>query len=606
MQPILKVNLTDRTISQIFPPDEWTRDYLGGASLAARLLYDEITPEVDPLSSDSVLLFLNGPLSGTAGPATGRTVVCGKSPATGLWAESHIGGFWGTELRKSGYDGIWVTGKSQAPVVLDINDDLIRILDGSGLWGMDTYEVQTRAKEMVGRLSARVAGIGIAGENLVNCACILSDHGRVAGRTGLGAVMGAKKLKAIVVSGSNTIPVKNPEIYKRLRSKVNRELIKSAVSQTARELGTAGVSDYMDYLGSMPKKYFSRGEMPGTEAFSGAKIAERYLTGVKACHACVIACGREIRVKPGDRVQKGPEYETLVGFGPNLWIDDPEFTFRMNQLCDRYGMDTITVSNTIGLAMSLYDEGLLSADETGGLEIEWGKQEAVEELVHLTAIRERFGKEIAKGSKALEEKYGRSGMAIQVNGLELAYHDPRGLSGMALVYVTSPRGACHNQSDYYLVDIGQAEEKLGMVYFDRQAGAEKAANVAIHQNWRAFTNSLIVCIFGNVSITSMVELVNAACGRDLNVVDCLRIGERGWNLKRVINNRLGLRRENDRLPKSLLNTLQDGGAEGYEIDFQPMLRAYYEARDWDWETGFPSTDKLKELGLGFVVKDLLA
>jgi aldehyde:ferredoxin oxidoreductase len=603
MQPILKIDLTAQQISDFTLPEEWIRDYLGGASLAARLLYDEITPGLDPLSKEAVLLFLNGPLSGTNGPTTGRTVVCAKSPATGLWAESNIGGFWGTELRKAGYSGLWLVGAAESPVIVDIHDERVEILSAEGLWGLDTYQVQEAVGDLVGRKSVKVAGIGIAGENQVNCACILSDHGRVAGRTGLGAVMGSKNLKAIAITGTGKVPVKNFNEYRKLRGQVNRELRSNIYTQTVREMGTAAASDYFDYLGSFPKKGFTKGVMPGTENFSGALLAEKYLVGVKACHGCVVACGREVQVNGGEK-QKGPEYETLVGFGPNLWIDDPEFTFRMSELCDKFGMDTISVSNAIGFAMRLYEDSLISENETGGLILEWGNREAVEELVHQVASKNGFGTIVGKGAKALEESYGNPGMAAQVNGLEMAYHDPRGLSGMALVYTTSPRGACHNQSDYFLVEIGQAEETLGMRFYDRHAGAEKAGNVAIHQNWRAFTNSVIMCIFGNVSPQDLVDLVSVACDREFTIEECLKIGERGWNLKRVINNRLGLSRENDKLPKSLLDPLPDGGAADYKIDLEGMLQAYYQAREWDWETGYPSEEKLTTLGLGFVIPDL--
>ncbi|MFN2144362.1 MAG: aldehyde ferredoxin oxidoreductase family protein, partial [Anaerolineales bacterium] len=495
-----------------------------------------------------------------------------------------------------------IFGKADVPVLIDIFDEEVAILPADDLWGLDTYQIQKAAKEKVERKSVRVAGIGVAGENQINCACILSDHGRVAGRTGLGAVMGAKNLKAISLSGTKKIPVENPQEYNDLRSQSNRGLRESAVSQTMREMGTASVSDYMDYLGSMPKKGFTRGTMPGSENYSGALLAEKYLASVKACQGCVIACGREFKVS--GKTQKGPEYETLVGFGPNLWVDEPEFTFKMNELCDLYGMDTISVSNTIGLAMRLFEEGLIGLEETGGLALEWGNQDAVEALVHLVGRKEGFGELVGRGSKALEETYGRPGMAIQVNGLEVAYHDPRALSGMALVYATSPRGACHNQSDYYLVEIGQAEEDLGMEFFERQAGAEKARNVVIQQNWRTFTNSVIICIFGIVSPQELVDLVNLATDREMTIEEYLTLGERGWNLKRVINNRLGLRREDDKLPKSLLEPLPDGGAADFEIDLESMLKAYYHERCWDWETGFPTKVLLTSLGLDFAIPEL--
>jgi aldehyde:ferredoxin oxidoreductase len=276
----------------------------------------------------------------------------------------------------------------------------------------------------------------------------------------------------------------------------------------------------------------------------------------------------------------------------------------MGELCDRYGMDTISMSGTIGLAFHLFEMGKITRQDTGGLELGFGHAEVVEKLVHMTARREGFGDCMADGARALGRHFGAEEEAVQVNGLEVAYHDPRGASGMALVYATSPRGACHNQSDYFMIDIGGTDDEAGIEYFSRHDGAEKAANVARHQDWRTVFNALVMCIFANVSPSTQVDLINAACGLDWDVDEMLRCGERGWNLKRAINHRMGLTRENDRLPKALLEPLGEGGAEGYVIPFDEMLAAYYAARGWDPETGRPTKEKLESLGLGDVAKDL--
>jgi aldehyde:ferredoxin oxidoreductase len=307
-----------------------------------------------------------------------------------------------------------------------------------------------------------------------------------------------------------------------------------------------------------------------------------------------------VRLEDGER-RKGPEYETLVGFGPNLWLDDPAFATRMGELCDRFGIDTISLSNTIGLAIKLYDQGLITEGDTGGLKLDWGDPTTVERLVTLACYRQGFGLYLTEGARALGRRFGVEDEAVQINGLEVPYHDPRGGSGMALSYATSPRGACHNQSDYFMVEIGQAESSLGIKYLSRHAGAEKAGSVAIHQNWRTLFNSLVLCYFANVSPESMVPLINAACGENYSLEDILRVGERGWNLKRAINVRLGLRPENDRLPKDLLLPHPPGGGtEGYIPPFTEMLLAYYEAREWDPQTGMPTVDKVSALGLEFV------
>jgi aldehyde:ferredoxin oxidoreductase len=602
LQPILKINLTTKETSEYIVPEEWQRDYLGGASLAARLLYSSLTRDLDPFSEGAPLLFLNGPLSGTVGPTVGRFVVCGKSPLTGLWAESNCGGFWGPELRFAGYDGIWITGRAERPVYLWLNRGRLEVRDAAHLWGQDTYAVQESIKKECGVAGMHVAGVGPAAEHGVLFAGIFCDHGRTAGRTGLGAVMAAKNLKAIAVKGNAKIPLADVETYNTLRSAANRALKSENETHVLHDLGTAGVADYADYLGSMPKKYYTLGEVDFVDKVSGSTMAETILTGTSACHGCVIACGRVVNL--GEGKQKGPEYETVVGFGPSLMIRDLAAVTRLGDLCDRYGMDVITTSGTIGLSMLLFERGVITEKDTGGLALNWGDEALVANLIEMTAKCEGFGELLAQGSRRLGRHFGAEEDAIQVNGLELAYHDPRAVSGMALTYATSPRGACHNQSDYFFVEWGQVDESVGLQFFDRQAGAEKAGNVAIHQNWRTVYNSLVMCIFANVPPQTQADLINAACGYHLSIADMMKLGERGWTLKRAINNRLGLTRANDKLPKGLLEPYKEGGAAGYVIPIAEMLEAYYEARNWDKVSGKPSKEKMLELGLDDIARDL--
>lgn len=605
MQPILKIDLSSGKIETFIVPTEFERDYLGGSALAARLLWDSLTRELDPLSPESPLLVLNGPLSGTAGPTVGRFVVCGKSPATGLWAESNCGGFFGPELRMAGWDGLWITGKAEKPVYLSIRDSKVEIRDADLLWGKDTYEVQeaiqqeNRQNGIAG--TTRVLGIGVAGEQMLPFALLLCDHGRVAGRTGLGAVMGSKNLKAIAVKGTGKVPVLDAEAYGPRRAEANRALKNDPLTSVLSSLGSAGAADYLDYLGEQPKKYFSAGVLEGSDKISGASVTESILVGKAACHACVIACGRVVRLEDGEK-RKGPEYETLVGFGPNLGLTSPVTATRLGELCDRYGIDTISTSGVIGLAFRLWELGLIGEQDTGGLRLEWGNAEAAEQLIHQTVRREGLGQYLALGTRKMAAHFGAPDEAIQVNGLEVAYHDPRGASGMAIVYATSPRGACHNQSDYFLADIGQVDASLGLQFFDRHAGAEKATNVARHQDFRTVNNALVLCVFANVSPEIMLGLVNAACGFDWTLADLLRCGERAWNLKRLINLKLGLTRASDTLPKPLLRAYAEGGAAGFVIPFDEMMAAYYLARGWDAETGIPTTAKLSELSLNWVAK----
>ncbi len=602
MQPILTIDLTSQNIGRVEVLKEWEQDYLGGASLAARMLYEYLVPELDPLSPQAPLLFLNGPLSGTTGPAVGRYVVCGRSPATNLWGESNCGGFWGVELRKTGFDGLLITGRSSEPTYLWILDGEVHFRSAIHLWGKETYPTQEAILQELGIPGTRVSCIGPAGEVNLPFALILSDHGRVAGRTGMGAIMGSKNLKAIAVRGTGSIPLHDVERYKRLRSQINRELKEDPVSQVARDLGTASVADYFDYLMLLPKQYFTRGKSSGDLNISGVNIKNTILTGISACHGCVIACGRVVNL--GDGVdRKGAEYETMAGFGPNLLIDDPLRVTRFGEICDRYGMDSISLGNIIGLAMLMYDKGLIDIYDTDGISLEWGDADAVEELIHKTVKKKGFGAYLALGARELARQFGAEEIAVQVNGLEVAFHDPRGASGMALVHATSPRGACHNQSDYYLVEVGQVYSSLGMTYYPPRSGAEKVINVVRHQDWRTIFNSLVICIFANLPPEVLVELVNAGVGAEFSVEEMLQIGERGWNLKRVINNRLGLTRKNDKLPKGLLVPYEDDPT-GYVPDFTVMLEAYYNIRDWDAKSGYPRPEKLSALKLDWVLSDL--
>lgn len=602
MQPLLTIDLSTGEKEILEVPASWERQYLGGASLAARLLYDYLSPDIDPLAPESPLLFLTGPLSGTSGPAVGRFTICARSPATGLWGESNCGGFWGVQLRKTGYDGLLIRGKAISPVYLSLTDDQIEIKEARHLWGLETYQTQTAIQAELGSNAVSVATIGPSGENLVPYSLILCDHGCVAGRTGMGAIMGSKNLKAIAVKGNKKIPIAYPDRYHFIRSEVNRELKDDPVSQVARELGTASVADYFDYLKEMPKKYFQRSTLDGELSISGTNVKNTILSGVSTCHACVIACGRIIKLS--DEIKrKGPEYETLVGFGPNLLIDDLEKIALLGETCDRLGLDSISMSNVIGLAFKLFESGMISLDETDRLTLEWGNSETVKALIYKTARRDGFGDLLARGARSLAKYCGSEDEAVQVNGLEVAYHDPRGASGMALVYATSPRGACHNQSDYFLVEIGQCYPTLSLEYYSPTGGAEKATNVAKHQDWRTLFNSLVMCFFANVPPETVLELINAATNVEWSFEDMLKAGERAWNLKRVINHRLGLTRESDTLPKALLKPYLDDpqGSEGFTPNFTEMLAAYYNVRGWDPATGFPNPGKLIELDLKWTI-----
>jgi len=593
---VFEVDLTRGTVHTHSLPEETNRRYVGGSMLAAYLLYDRLDTELDPLSPQAPLAFVTGPLTGTSGPAVGRSVVCAKSPATLAWGESNIGGHIGPQLRRAGVDALIITGRAKAPVYLWIEDGQVEIKPAVHLWGQaDTYTAQERIKQELSCSAAHVACIGRAGEQQLPFAVILCDHGRIAGRTGMGAVMGSKNLKALAVHGSGQLPIVQPEAFSTLRSSLNRALREDVVTTGMREFGTAGASDMFDYFGMMPKKYYSRGTLENVDRISGPSMSETILSGVSTCHGCVIACGRKVRLEDGVE-RKGPEYETLVGFGPNLGSTDMPAITRLGELCDRYGMDTISLANTIGLAFLMYERGLLTEADCGG-PLEWGDSQAVERLVHQTIEREGLGELLSGGALALARAFGVEELAVQVKGLETPYHDPRGATGVALSYATSPRGACHNQSHYYMVEIGQTMEAIGVERFDRLAGSEKSPNVVRHQDWLTVQNSLVLCIFANVPHESICQLLNHATGWDYSLEELVESGERGWNLKHLLNARLGFDASHDRLPKGLLEPLEDGSSAGFAVPFEAMLQAYYSARGWDPISGEAEPATLARLGL---------
>jgi aldehyde:ferredoxin oxidoreductase len=597
---ILRVNLATGELRDEPLNEEYVRDYIGGSGLGVRYLWDRVGPDTDPLGPDNPLLFLTGPLTGTGGPSVGRFAVCARSPATGLWGESNCGGFWGPELRFAGYDGLLITGRANEPVYLWIHDGRAELRDASHLWGQtDTYAAQEIIRDEMNQPRARVMAIGPAGERVIPLANVITGQGRAAGRTGMGAVMGSKNLKAIAARGTGRPPLADPERYRELRRRANRELKDHFRSVGMRMGGTASGAEYLDMLGSMTARYFTQGGFPAVGQVSGAAMAETILTGTSTCHGCVIGCGRRVQISDGPEID-GPEYETICGFGPQLLIDDLSAIVHLGHLCDRYGLDTISASGVIALAFYLFDQGVIGPQDTGGLELAWGDAKAAVRLLEMLARKEGFGSLLARGSLVLARHFGVEELAVQVNGLEVPYHDPRAFSSMSLVYVTSPRGACHNQGDYYMVEFGQTDDELGIPLLGNRQEEGKAVHVAVHQDWRSVCNSLVLCIFAAVPVSDAVALLNAATGREWDIAETLRAGRRIWNLKRALNCRLGLTRSSERLPKLLLQSLE-GPTEGYVPDLEVMLREYYAVRGWDPETGWPTRETLEELGLAFAV-----
>lgn len=599
---LLYVDLTSRTLREEPLNTTWARQFVGSSGLAARYLFEMTHGDTDPLGPDNPLIMMTGPLTGTRTPSSSRHSFCARSPLTNLWGEANMGGFTGHELRRAGYDGIIITGRAETPVYLWVTADRPpELREASQLWGLETYQTEERIKAECADPHTQVACIGPAGENLVRFASIM-NNGRAAGRTGMGAVMGSKRLKAIAIRGQGPVEIADKERFNAAAKRALGQVQQDMAVLILKEMGTAGGLEFFDMIGAVPARYWSRGQFPGALKLSGASMLETIRTGSSGCWGCWVQCGSEVEVNDGARpVPKtdGPEYETALSLGSNLLIDDLKAVAHFDLLCDSLGLDTISTGGVIGLAFFLYHhEGLSSAD-FDGLELEWGDPEVVAELINKIARREGCGDFLAEGSRAVERRYRLSGLAVQVNGLDPGMHDPRAMSGMSLVYLTSPRGACHNKGDFYFVEAGHFFPELDIEVDDRRAEAGKAPLVARHQNYRTLIDASGSCAFVNVPLEEMVELFRAAwADDDVTLEELITAGERIFNLKRLLNLRFGLiPRRDEVFPLLWTIPLEEGGTEGYVPNWRAMLRAYYAYRDWDWETGRPSAAKLAALNL---------
>lgn len=601
---IINVDLNKNTISIQKLEEDLFRNYLGGSGLAAKLLYDELQPNLSPLHPNSPLLFFSGLLTGTSIPTASKLSVCAKSPLTGIWNESTVGGKWGAELKFCGYEGIIVTGKAEKPVYLYITPEEIKIEDGKEIWGQDTYCTSQSLKEKHGP-EIKIASIGQAGENLVNISSIVIDapHYRLAGRGGLGAVMGSKNLKAIIVKGNLKPETKNPLALKEIL-KADRQNIRH-YTEGLHKLGTAGSVEAREYTGDLPIKNFARSRWQGASKITGQVIADTLFKKHYACFACPIACGKEVKIKTPPFVAHGPEYETVAAFGSLCLNDNLDSIVEANDLCNRYGIDTISLGISAAFAMEAYEKGLLNQKDFKGINLEWGNSQTIINLIHQVAKNEGPGKLLGQGVRSFSKKVGKNSeeFAIHVKGLELPLHDPRAYTGMALSYATANRGGCHLESLSYAIESGIPLEDLGYGEdnkLDPHTSNGKAELVIKLQNYMNVFNALGLCkflLFGRIGPTKVTEWLNHVTGWDLTPAELLTTGERLHNLKRIYNVRLGIDRKDDTLPPRLLYLARDDGmAAGVLPELDKMLEEYYHLRGWD-EKGIPTEKKLKELGL---------
>lgn len=608
---ILRVDLGRRAISIEEPSEKILQDYLGGSGLAAYYLYRETGRDTDPLGPENRLIFMTGPFAGTRIPCSGRHCVVARSPLTGIWGESDAGGYFGQALKRAGYDGIIIAGIASEPVYLWVSSQGVELRAAKHLWGMDTYEADSRLRAETHE-RAVVAVIGPAGENMVKIAAVMHDgkHGRAAGRTGLGAVMGSKNLKAIVARGDLQVPVAEPEELVRL----NREMILT-IRQNSRflgEYGTAGGIMTLEASGDMPIKNWRLGKWAPAAKLSGEVMRETIFTGSFRCGACVIGCGREVKIEKGRYAGvdgAGPEYETVCSLGTYCLIDDLEAVAMGNELCNRYGLDTISAGAAVAFAMEAYEKGLLTLADTGGVPLEWGDAGAMLELIRQmgvgTGLGKLLGQGVAEAARVLGPAAGE--LAVHVRGLELPAHDPRAFFSSALAYATSNRGACHLQALSHAMESSVAMPELGYPEIqDRFSIEGKGRLVASMQDLMAVYDSLKICKFvlwGGVKVNHLARWLNLVTGWDWDLQALCVTGERLFNLKRMYNIRCGSAGFADGLPKRILTLPRDqGGAANRLPDLAPMLEEYYRWRNWD-ETGRPRMDKLMELGLAGVCVD---
>jgi aldehyde:ferredoxin oxidoreductase len=611
---ILEVNLGNGKIETKSIKEEDQRKFLGGSGLAAKIFFNSFDPNVDPLSPKNPLIIMNGPVVGTQFPGTSRFAVCGKSPLTGIWGEGTCGGNFGPELKFAGIDGIVFKGASPTPIYLSIEDDRVELRDASDLWGMDNYSVTDFLKERHGKEKRpKILSIGPAGENLVKFAAICNDKGDFIGRVGMGALMGSKKLKALVVEGTKKVEVSHPDQYSALRKSLVTKSRDAMVAQSLRSMGSDAGMDLGMMTGDIPIKNWMVGEDFELSAnLGGPSLTEKYLTRNHACSFCPIACKRVVKVDDGPFKTEegpGPEYETCCSFGTLIMNYDLAGVIKANEWCNRYGMDTITCGATIAFAMEAFEKGLITKRETDGIDLTWGNITGAISLLHKIAKREGIGAVLSEGSREAAKRLGKSAeeFSVEVKGLEVPMHDPRGFHGMGLAYMTSIRGGCHlmhlalgvEQGISTYIEAGFQENYMG------QTSEGKAEMVKLCEDLGLPCNSLLICeyVAWTLSANDLVEMVRVTTGFDFTLKDLLACGERTWLLKRGLGNMMGVSMKDDRLPKRILTPLKEGAAAGSVPDVEKLLREYYEIRGLN-EDGRPKKEVLIKAGLEDLAKKL--
>jgi aldehyde:ferredoxin oxidoreductase len=586
---MLRVDLGMRSTKVEQIDEEILSLFLGGRGLGAYLVYTEVDPDIAPLDPENILAFCAGAMTGIRVPTGGRASMSTLSPLTGTIFDGNSGSQFGVRLKWAGYDALVISGRADTPVWLEVDEEGAQIHPADDLWGLEIPE----AVEQLKPPNSAVVSIGPAGENRVLFASIADESGRCYGRGGVGAVMGAKNLKAIRASGKARAAIADQEIADFVKYEAGK-MVKASprTSQGLPEFGTSVLVNLMNWYGVLPTNNFQIGEFEQSEKISGERLRDEFLTKRSACWSCPIGCKRITKTKK--EKGEGPEYESIYALGSSLGIDDFEIIIEANYLCNRLGMDTISCGATIACAMELVQRGALDS------ELAFGRADLLLDTVKDIAYRRGMGDQLAEGSKRLSARYGMPETSMQVKGLEMPAYDPRGMQGQGLLYATSNRGACHLRGNMLGPELLGAPKML-----DRHTPSGKAGILIVLQHTNAVIDSIGMCKFVNFAIGDdfFARLMTSITGREYEAQDLQLAGERIWNLERLYNLRVGFTHEDDTLPPRFLDEpLKEGGSAGHVVHLAEMLADYYRFRGWT-EDGVPTPRKIAELGLAELAKE---
>ena len=629
MGKILRVNLSNGTTATEPLSDDVARKYIGGRGLSAKILFEELKPGIDPLGPENKIVVASGPMPGIPFSGNSRYSVCAKSPLGLGWGESYSGGYMAPKIKQSGFDAFIFEGVSKSPVWLYVNQGRAELRDAGKYWDKSTAETEAGIKKELGDTDKRqtsVASIGQAGEKMVRFAAIMNDLREAAGRSGMGAVMGSKRLKAWACKGNMKIPTFDEKKLNEFVRQCVPEVKKGPYIQPLHDYGTAGDTDDLNAAGRLPTKNFTRGTFEGAEKITGETIVSSgLLVGRDTCWACSTNCKRVVDGKQPyllDREVGGQEYETTAAFGSFCMNSDMYAIAKANQLCNLYGIDTISTGVVIGFAMEAYEKGIITKEQTGGLDIQWGNPDVIIKLVEQIGQREGIGELLGEGVWRAAKKLGKGAeeFAMHVKGREVPMHEHRSKRNVGLMYAVADRGACHMEwehDDYWESDTYLRPE-LGLVASELpnrtliDYGPSKTKIAKIQADLWSMCNSLVVCVFdiypgGGIEHSTLLGILNAATGWNMTMEEYMKAGERAINMTRAFNAREGLTRNEDALPKRMMEPLPDGAFAGKPFGqeiLNTMLDNYYEVRGWDKKTGLPTRGRLESLGLKFVADQL--